>query len=72
MVRRAAVEIRQLHFNHDNDFLYVKKDKLTGQDTIQTNSNVQKTKDLKSMVSHVNKKSSILTILLAGTYCSLK
>ena len=44
MVRRAAVEIRQLHFNHDNDFLYVKKDKLTGQDTIQTNSNVQKTK----------------------------
>ena len=56
MVRRAAVEIRQLHFNHDNDFLYVKKDKLTGQDTIQTNSNVQKTKDLKSMVSHINKK----------------
>ena len=53
MVRRAAVEIRQLHFNHDNDFLYVKKDKLTGQDTIQTNSNVQKTKDLKSMVSHI-------------------
>ena len=50
MIRRAAVEIRQLHFNHDNDFLYVKKDKLTGQDTIQTNSNVQKTKDLKSMV----------------------
>lgn len=50
MVRRAAVEIRQLHFNHDNDFLYVKKDKLTGQDTIQTNSNVQKTKDLKSML----------------------
>ena len=52
MVRRAAVEIRQLHFNHDNDFLYVKKDKLTGQDTIQTNSNVQKTKDFKSMVSY--------------------
>jgi serine/threonine-protein kinase PRP4 len=50
MVRRAAVEIRQLHFNHDIDFLYVKKDKLTGQDTIQTNSNVQKTKDLKSML----------------------
>lgn len=72
MVRRAAVEIRQLHFNHDNDFLYVKKDKLTGQDTIQTNSNVQKTKDLKSMVSHVNIKSLCLTNILAGTYCSLK
>lgn len=50
MIRRAAVEIRQLHFNHENEFLYVKKDKLTGQDTIQTNSNVQKTKDLKSML----------------------
>lgn len=71
MVRRAAVEIRQLHFNHDNDFLYVKKDKLTGQDTIQTNSNVQKTKDLKSMVSQVFVKSSFLTNILAGTYCSL-
>ena len=51
MIRRAAAEIRQLHFNQDNDFLYVKKDKLTGADTIQTNSNVQKTKCMKSMVS---------------------
>jgi len=50
MIRRAAPEIRQLHFNSENDFLYVKRDKLTGQDTIQTKSNVQKTKDLKSMV----------------------
>jgi len=48
MIRRAAAEIRQLHFNQDNDFLYVKKDKLTGADTIQTNSNVQKTKCMKS------------------------
>ena len=31
--------------------MYVKKDKLTNQDTIQTNSNVQKVKDIKSMVS---------------------
>jgi serine/threonine-protein kinase PRP4 len=50
MIRRAAPEIRQLHFNSENDFLYVKRDKLTGQDTIQTKSNVQKTKDLKSML----------------------
>ena len=54
MIRRAAAEIRQLHFNQDNDFLYVKKDKLTGADTIQTNSNVQKTKCMKSMVSFQN------------------
>ena len=51
MIRRAAAEIRQLHFNQDNDFLYVKKDKLSGADTIKTNSNVQKTKCMKSMVS---------------------
>ena len=53
MIRRAAAEIRQLHFNQDNDFLYVKKDKLTGADTIQTNSNVQKTKCMKSTVSYL-------------------
>jgi len=50
MIRRAAAEIRQLHFNQDSDFLYVKKDKLSGADTIQTNSNVQKTKCMKSML----------------------
>ena len=59
MIRRAAPEIRQLHFNSENDFLYVKRDKLTGQDTIQTKSNVQKTKDLKSMVCLVYKCNQI-------------
>ena len=63
MIRRAAAEIRQLHFNHENDFLYVKKDKLTGADTIQPNSNVQKTKCMKSMVC------SFASILLLKT-CS--
>ena len=50
MIRRGLPEIRQLHFDQNNDFLYVKKDKLTGQDTIQTITNVIKTKDLKTQV----------------------
>jgi len=50
MIRRGLPEIRQLHFDQNNDFLYVKKDKLTGQDTIQTITNVIKTKDLKTQL----------------------
>lgn len=50
MIRRGMPEIRQLHFDHNNDFLYVKQDKLTGQDTIQTITNVIKTKDLRSQL----------------------
>jgi len=50
MIRRGMPEIRQLHFDQNNDFLYVKKDKLTGQDTIQTITNVIKTKDFKTQL----------------------
>ena len=53
MIRRGMPEIRQLHFDHNNDFLYVKQDKLTGQDTIQTITNVIKTKDLRSQVINI-------------------
>ena len=51
MIRRGMPEIRQLHFDQNNDFLYVKKDKLSGQDTIQTITNVVKTKDLRTQVT---------------------
>lgn len=50
MIRRGMPEIRQLHFDQNNDFLYVKKDKLSGQDTIQTITNVVKTKDLRTQL----------------------
>jgi len=44
MIRRAMPEIRQMHFDGNNDFLHVKQDKLTGQDTIQTITNVIQTR----------------------------
>ena len=50
MIRRGMAEIRQLHFDQNNDFLYVKKDKLTGLDTVQTITNVVRTKDIKTQV----------------------
>jgi len=53
MIRRAMPEIRQMHFDGNNDFLHVKQDKLTGQDTIQTITNVIQTKFVRNDVSYL-------------------
>ena len=68
MIRRGLPEIRQLHFDQNNDFLYVKKDKLTGQDTIQTITNVIKTKDLKTQVKKILIQIFFIKIYSACTY----
>ena len=67
MIRRAMPEIRQMHFDGNNDFLHVKQDKLTGQDTIQTITNVIQTRFVRNDVS-IFSKLPVLNTNLADSY----